>query len=116
VDECKSLGAGAAAAGGRLQPVRRRQRHGRVVQIDPIKPKLKPPRYERLELRYDGPLSNAAFKFNLRCYTTVTLYSQSERRNVTQPAAACVTDADGNCALDSLPTVGRCRLTLSNLC
>jgi hypothetical protein len=90
--------------------------HGRAVQIDPIKPKLKPPRYERLELRYDGPLSNAAFKFNLRCYTTVTLYSQSERRNVTQPAAACVTDADGNCALDSLPTVGRCRLTLSNLC
>jgi len=45
--------------------------HGRAVQVvDPIKPALKAPGTKRLELIYDGPLSNFAFKFNLRRYTT----------------------------------------------
>ena len=36
------------------------------MQVDPIKPKLKPPGIERLKLKYDEPPSNFAFKFNLR--------------------------------------------------
>jgi hypothetical protein len=38
------------------------------VQIDPIKPKLKAPRYVLLKLIYDEPRSIFAFKFNLRRY------------------------------------------------
>jgi len=64
VDECKPLVEG---------PVRRArgggdQAQGRAVQVDPIKPKLKPPGTKRLKLEYDGLLSNFGFKFNLRCY------------------------------------------------
>ena len=39
------------------------------MQVDPIKPTLKAPVTKRLKLKYDGPLSNIAFKFNLRRYT-----------------------------------------------
>ena len=39
------------------------------MQAAPIKPKLKAPRTKRLKLKYDGPLSNFAFNFNLCCYT-----------------------------------------------
>jgi len=45
--------------------------HGRAVQVDPIKPALKAPGAKRLELIYDGPLSNFAFDFNLRRYITL---------------------------------------------
>jgi ABC-type thiamine transport system ATPase subunit len=41
------------------------------VQIEPINPKLKLPRTKRSKLKYDEPLSNFAFKFNMRCYTMV---------------------------------------------
>ena len=45
------------------------ERHpGRAVQVDPIKPTLLPTGTKRLKVRYDGPLSSVAFKFNLRCY------------------------------------------------
>jgi len=36
------------------------------VQVDPIKPRFKAPGSKRFTLRYDEPLSNVAFKFNLR--------------------------------------------------
>ena len=36
------------------------------MQVDPIKPKLKPPGTKRLKLKYDILLSTSAFKFNLR--------------------------------------------------
>ena len=39
------------------------------MQVDPIKPTLKAPGTERLRLKYGEPLSNFAFKFNLRRYT-----------------------------------------------
>jgi hypothetical protein len=39
------------------------------VQVDPIKPELKPPGTKRLKLQYDEPLSNFAFNFNLHRYT-----------------------------------------------
>jgi hypothetical protein len=36
-----------------------------------VKPKLKAPGTKRLKLKYDEPLSNFAFKFNLRRYIKV---------------------------------------------
>ena len=42
---------------------------GRAVQVDPIKPKLKPPGTKPLILKCDGLLSNFGFKFKLRRYT-----------------------------------------------
>jgi hypothetical protein len=44
------------------------QRHGRAVQVDPIKPTFKAPGIELLKLEYDKPLSKPALKFNLRRY------------------------------------------------
>jgi len=41
------------------------------VQVDPIKPKLKPPGTTLLKLNCDILLSTYAFKFNLRRYTEV---------------------------------------------
>jgi len=43
---------------------------GRAVQVDPIKPTLKAPGTKRLKLKYDEQLSNFAFNFNLRCYSS----------------------------------------------
>jgi hypothetical protein len=42
---------------------------GRAVQVDPIKPTLKAYGTKRLTLKSDEPLSNVAFKFNLRRYS-----------------------------------------------
>ena len=39
------------------------------MQVDPMKPKLKPPGTKRLRLKCDILLSTSAFKFNLRRYT-----------------------------------------------
>jgi hypothetical protein len=38
------------------------------VQVDPIKPTLKAPGIKLSKLKYDKPLSNFAFRFNLRRY------------------------------------------------
>jgi len=38
------------------------------VQVEPLKPVLKAPLSMLSKLRYDGPLSNIAFNFNLRRY------------------------------------------------
>jgi hypothetical protein len=43
---------------------------GRAVQVEPMKLRLKAPGTERLKLKYDDPLSNFAFTFNLRRCTT----------------------------------------------
>jgi hypothetical protein len=63
--ECKALPTDVRAGGAAAV-----WDHGRAVQVDPIKPALKAPGAKRLELIYDGPLSNFAFDFNLRRYTT----------------------------------------------
>ena len=60
----KCGGGGGSAAGAQA-----RRPHGRAVQVDPIKPKLKAPGTKRLKLKRDEPLSNFAFKINLRRYT-----------------------------------------------
>jgi hypothetical protein len=41
----------------------------RAVQVDPIKPELKPPGTKRLILNIDILLSTSAFKIDLRRYT-----------------------------------------------
>jgi len=41
---------------------------GKAVQVDPIKPKLKPPGTKHLKLKCDELLSSFAFRFNLRRY------------------------------------------------
>ena len=71
-----SGGAGGGGGGG-VRPTRRRRpltgvprtARGRAVQVDPIKPELKAPRIQRSKLQCDEPLSNSAFKFNLRRYS-----------------------------------------------
>ena len=47
------------------------QGHGRSVQVDLIKLKLKPPGTKRLKLNCDILLSTSAFKLNLRRYSMV---------------------------------------------
>ena len=70
------------------------------MQVDPIKPTLKAPGTERLRLECDEPLSNFAFKFNLRRYrleqVRQLLSSGGARKQVASTK------------------VGQCRLTLSN--
>ena len=41
------------------------------MQVDPIKPTLKPPGPKRLKLKCDEPLSKFAFKVNSRRHSTV---------------------------------------------
>jgi hypothetical protein len=38
--------------------------HSRAVQVDPVKPTLKPPGIKRLKLKRDVQLSNVACKFS----------------------------------------------------
>jgi len=45
------------------------QRLGEAVQVNPFKPKLKPPGMKRLKPKCDILLSSFAFKFNLRRYS-----------------------------------------------
>jgi len=52
------------------------------MQVDPIKPSLKPPGTERLKMKCDVLLSTVAFKFNLRRYSSGAPYAPP------QPAAA----------------------------
>ena len=61
------------------------------VQVDPMKPKLKPPGTERLKLKCDDPLSIFAFNFNLRRYLKEYRKHRQMRENILM--------------------VGRCRLT-----
>ena len=73
VDECKPLHAGdddvSARAHGHhlLNP---HLLHGRMVQVDPTKTKLKAPGTHLLTLKCGAPLSTFAFKVNLRRYIT----------------------------------------------
>ena len=41
------------------------------MQVDPVKPTLRPPGTKRLKLKCDEVLSNLAFNFNLRHYILV---------------------------------------------
>ena len=86
MDECKPLPDGAAlprrgAALCQRVPARagRRARHGRAVQVDPIKPTLKAPGTKRLKLNVDEPLSSFALNVNLRRYSSAASYAAGHR-------------------------------------
>jgi hypothetical protein len=79
-----------------------------VVQVDPIKPTLKPPGTKRLSLKCAELLSISAFEFNLRRYTTVVPSEPPDMRAAAFAAATAAVTATGTA------TVGRCRLTLLN--
>ena len=90
MSECKPLHPGQVEEPEK-EATRAPASRGRAVQVDPIKPKLKPPVSKILKPEYDKLLSNIAFKFNLRRYTVVEMHVASF-------------------------AVGRCRLILSNPC
>jgi len=69
---------------------------GRAVRVEPMTPKLKAPGIMFFKLKYDEPLSNFAFEFNLRRYDVLVA---SEATRLTDAAAK----------------VDRCRLTVSTL-
>jgi len=72
--------------------------HGRVVQVDPMKPRLKPHGTKRLKLKCGVLLLTSAFKLNLRRYIML----------------AKPTNGIGEVLQRFSDVVGRCRLTLSN--
>ena len=78
MDECKPLVHGGLGA-GQLLP------HGGAVQVDPIKPILRPPGSKHLKLNCDVLLSTFAFKFNLR------RFSAGDQVNVLHVIPKCVT-------------------------
>jgi hypothetical protein len=57
---------------------------GRAVQVHPMRPTLKAPGSKRLKLKYGEPLSNYAFNFNLRRYTSAPCPSTASA-----PGAVC---------------------------
>ena len=73
MDECKPLHTGVQRpqAARDVPGVEQDAGHGRPVQLDPIKPMLKPPGTKHLKLNCDGLLSSFAFESNLRRYNTV---------------------------------------------
>jgi len=84
-----------------------------AVQVDPIKPTLKAPGTKRLKLKHDEPLSNFAFKFNLRRYTKETTWGPLEE--VIAVGFAYTFKIYARDRFGTLiTTVGRCRLNLSN--
>jgi len=105
VDECKPLPHG--GGGLHAQPHRGCARllwePGWAVQVDPIKPTLKPPATKHVKLICDILLSTFACKFNLRRYNRVT-----------NPIK--LTLAAEFSSLRVAASVGRCRSTLSNPC
>ena len=48
------------------------------MQVAPIKPTLKAPGTERLQLKYEELLSNFGFKFNLRRYSKMAKETEVE--------------------------------------
>ena len=60
---------------------------GRTVQVDPIKPVLKPPGTQRSKLDFDGLLSSFPYKFSLRRYSTGLTTRSLRLVQVTNPCA-----------------------------
>ena len=82
---------------------------GRAVQLDPIKPTLKPPGTKHLNLKCDILLLSLAFNFNLR------RFSKDERALLLKWENMLVSKYPEVGAISDLENlVGRCRLTLSN--
>jgi hypothetical protein len=69
-DECKPLLHGRGAARHLVPHQQKERQHGKAVQVEPMKPMLKPPGTQRLKPKYDNLLSSFAFNFNLRRYSS----------------------------------------------
>jgi len=74
--------AGGPAAHGapHLHDAQRAHQHGMAVQVDPMRPNLKPRGTKRLKLKCDILLSTSAFKFNLRHYSMAGVTSSTVAR------------------------------------
>jgi len=66
------------------------------VQINPIKPTLKAPGIKLLKLKYDKPLSNLAFKFNLRRYTKAIISAVANLVIYDQHSHNTISNGDGS--------------------
>ena len=66
------------------------------MQIDPVKPKLKPPGTKRLKLKYDEPLSKFAFKFNLRRYIKASIAIPDLQKEFAGTGPSLATAAGGD--------------------
>jgi len=94
------------------------------VQVDPIKPALEVPGTKRLKPIYDVPLSNFAFKFNLRRYLKAQLMLRDRGAHLGSMDVSvrlCEAGA-GNCLVGFevsgfrfQQTLSLCRSTASNL-
>ena len=78
MDECKPLhaGGGPKRGGGHVRRAdstagQHGAQPGRAVQVDPIKPMLKPPGTKHSKLKCDEPPSSFAFNSSLRRYSLV---------------------------------------------
>ena len=93
---------------------------GRAVQVDPIKPTLKPPGTKRLKLKCDILGLTSAFKFKSRRYIPGVEKPKDVADSLTNfgvdPAGefAVAGNGDGELFVFDVASVGRCRLTLSN--
>jgi len=122
VDECKPLHSGhlrPGERGGGLRQGVAEEARGEAVQVDPIKPKLKASGTKRLTLQSDEPLSNVAFKIDLRRYTedlasTDICEHALEALRASKVKRVIMVGRRGVAQAAFSPKVGRCRLTLSN--
>ena len=76
------------------------------MQVDPTRPKLKPPGIKLLKLKCDTLPLNFAFKFNLRRNNQAVALDPEDVSFITNKAAVNFEKQDYE--------AGRCRLTLSN--
>ena len=99
------------------------------MQLDPIKHTSQAPGPWRLKPKYEEPLSNFAFNFNLRRYTEAIEESVTDSFRNVYKLVKTFSGASGgpelaaplavaNATKEKLESfkVGRCRLTLSNPC
>ena len=81
------------------------------MQVDPIKPMLKPPGNKQLKLKRDEPLSTSAFRFNVRRYSkgvrVAGMAAALGGTGQSRPSSGRPMSAGPRPTL-----VGRCRLTL----
>jgi len=80
--------------------------HGRAVQVDPIKPRLRPPGTKHLILKCDVLLSTSAFKFNLRRYTMGVSRRPVVRRSAASASAAAPDSCTDSPAPAAVPALG----------
>jgi hypothetical protein len=82
-----------------------------LTQVNPCSPQVDRACFQLLILNSDKPVSNFAFKFDLRRYNEEARQEAKKRQQAKEAKAKAATDAKTKDA-----KVRRCRLTLSNQC